>query len=202
MFINESRYFVSEGEGSVAVCVEVDSPRPVREDCPVDFRITVTLVATPDSAGITLTALLANFSSSVTDTSDYRSSRMSVTIPVCGTVACGSISITDDDILEREVETFRVSLADTNTDTRLRVVSDVFSTVDIQDNDGQCLIIYHSVDGVFDKVAACSAEVTIGMTRMTYTVTEGSQQSVCVTLNGRSAINNSVKLTTRQGTAG
>ena len=137
MFINESRYFVSEGEGSFVVCVEVDSPQPVRDDCPVDFRIAVTLVTTPDTAGITLTALLANFSSSVTDTSDYRSSRVSVTIPECGTSACGSISIVDDNILEREVETFRVSLADTSTDTRLRVVSDVFSTVDIQDNDGQ-----------------------------------------------------------------
>ena len=58
------------------------------------------------------------------------------------------------------------------------------------------------MDGVFDKVAACSAEVTIGMTQMTYTVAEGRQQSVCVTLNGRSAIDNSVKLTTRQDTAG
>ena len=138
MFINESRYFVSEGEGSVAVCVEVDSPRPVREDCPVDFRITVTLVATPDSAGITLTSLLANnFSSSVTDTSDYRPSSVRLSIPECGTSACGRISIVDDNILETAVETFIVSLADTNTDSRLRVVSDVFSTVDIRDNDGQ-----------------------------------------------------------------
>ena len=56
--------------------------------------------------------------------------------------------------------------------------------------------------GVFDKDAAYSAEVTIGMLRISYTVAEGRQQSVCVTLNGRSAIANRVTLTTRQGTAG
>ena len=62
---------------------------------------------------------------------------MGASIQPCGEVACGNIAITDDNILETAVETFRVSLADTNTDTRLRVVSDVFSTVNIRDNDGQ-----------------------------------------------------------------
>ena len=59
-----------------------------------------------------------------------------------------------------------------------------------------------SLYGVFDMVAAYSAEVTIGMLRISFTVAEGLQQSVCVALNGRSAIANRVTLTTRQGTAG
>ena len=71
---------------------------------------------------------------------------MGVFIQPCEEVA---VAITVDNILETEVETFRVSLADTNFYTRLRVVSDVFSTVYIGDNDGQL-----SLYCVFDMVAA------------------------------------------------
>ena len=55
MFINEPRYYVGEGDRTIQVCVEVNSPQQVSEDCPVDFRISVTLVTNPDTAGIELT---------------------------------------------------------------------------------------------------------------------------------------------------
>ena len=49
--IYEPWYFVSEGDRTIQVCVEVESPQPVSEDCPVNFRISVT---TPNTAGIEL----------------------------------------------------------------------------------------------------------------------------------------------------
>ena len=50
--------------------------------------------------------------------------------------ACGTISISDDSVMEKAEEEFIVSLQSTNTDTRVRVSART-STVQITDDDGQ-----------------------------------------------------------------
>ena len=69
--------------------------------------------------------------------SDYGSS-MTLHFARCATEACGTISISDDSVMEKAEEEFIVSLQRSNTDTRVRVSART-STVRITDDDGGCM---------------------------------------------------------------
>ena len=72
-----------------------------------------------------------------TGPSDYGSS-ITLYFARCANVACTTISIRDDSIMEKVEEEFIVSLQRANTDTRVRASART-STVQITDDDGGCI---------------------------------------------------------------
>ncbi|CAI8026684.1 FRAS1-related extracellular matrix protein 2 [Geodia barretti] len=161
--IQNSNYRVNEADRRVAICAQVRSPFPVSADCELDFSFSVRLVPIARTAG----------------PSDYGSS-ITLYFARCANVACTTISIRDDSIMEKVEEEFFVSLQRANTDTRVRASART-STVQITDDD----------------------DITIGLQYGAYTVEESSGRvQVCALINGTSDIYSTVHLTTISGTAG
>ena len=69
--------------------------------------------------------------------SDYGSSA-TMYFARCANVACTTITIRDDSIMEKAEEEFIVSLQSANTDTRVRISART-RTVEIADDDGGCI---------------------------------------------------------------
>ena len=100
----------------MTICAVVASPFPISKTCELDFGFSVRLVP--------LTA----------DASDYGSQITLAFVP-CAHEVCGTLAITNDNVMEEQVEQFTVSLQSASTDTRVRI-SAYHSTVQINDDDG------------------------------------------------------------------
>ncbi|CAI8026694.1 FRAS1-related extracellular matrix protein 2 [Geodia barretti] len=163
VFIQNSNYRVSEADRRVTICAQVRTPFPVSADCELDFSFSVRLVPIAVTAG----------------PSDYGSSA-TMYFARCANVACTTITIRDDSIMEKAEEEFIVSLQSANTDTRVRISART-RTVEIADDD----------------------DIAIWLQYIAYTVKESSGRvQVCALVNGTSDINSTVRLATISGTAG
>ena len=161
----EPSYTVQEDEGRVTICAQVASPYPISETCELDFGFSVRLVPIPGTAGessvhrrtcvfhwlaypeftrncaycnpFIFTRKSVDIMHScwlAADASDYGSQITLAFVP-CAHEVCGTLAITNDNVMEEQVEQFTVSLQSASTDTRVRI-SAYPSTVQINDDDG------------------------------------------------------------------